>query len=76
MLQQIASFIKSIGDFFNTVFNFVLDFISDLVYLVKLIGETVAKIPSYFEWLPAPVLAILASILAIVVIYKILGREG
>lgn len=44
--------------------------------MVKLLAGYVAKIPDWFDWLPAEVLYILLAIVAVVVIYKILGREG
>lgn len=56
--------------------DFLIGFIEDIVYVVKLTAEFAVNIPDYFAWLPAPVLATVVSIFAIVVIYKVLGREG
>lgn len=76
MLQEIRDILVSIGDFFKTIIDFVISLFQDLVYMVKLVGETVAELPEYFSWMPASLVAIIVSIFALVVIYKILGREG
>lgn len=76
MLSSIKDYIVSIGEFFNSIFDFVLDFFSDIAYVIKLTGEFVLGIPDYFSWLPAEAVALIVSIFGIVVIYKVLGREG
>lgn len=76
MLQEIRDILVSIGDFFKTVIDFVISFFQDLVYMVKLVGQTVEDIPQYFNWLPGSLVTLILAILAVVVIYKILGREG
>lgn len=76
MLSTLKDYIVGIGELFVSLYHFVLDFFSDIVYVVKLTAKFVANIPSYFSWLPAPVLALIVSIFAVVVIYKVLGREG
>lgn len=75
-MSTIINILKSIGDFFATVAEFVVKLFQDLVYIVKLLGETVAKLPDLLGFLPSSVLAILVLALAVVVIYKVLGREG
>ena len=75
MLGNILDGIKSIANFFITVGNFIVDFISDLVYSIGLIGKTVLELPSYFAWLPGSIVALLTTIFTIVVIYKVLGRD-
>ena len=75
-MDSIKDYLISIGEFFSSIYDFVIDFFEDIAYLVKLTGEFVAKIPEYFAWLPAPVLAAIVSLFAVVVIYKVLGREG
>ena len=75
MLDTISSAIESIVNFLDTIWQFITDFTSDTFEMIKLVGETVAKIPSYFNWLPAPALAGILTIFGVVVIYKILGRE-
>lgn len=75
-IKNVGKVVQDIGNFFSTVIDFVISFVEDVVYVIKLTAETVAKIPDYFDWLPSSVVAIIVSAFAIVVIYKVLGREG
>lgn len=76
MLETIANYIQTIGEFFSSVVDFVIDFVNDLLYVITLVGDTVASIPELINWLPAEIIALFVGIFAIVVIYKIIGREG
>ena len=76
MLETIKDFFLSLADVITSLVDFVIGMITDLVYVVKLCGSFVLKIPTLFSWLPTPAVAIIVSIFAVVVIYKILGREG
>lgn len=75
-VKNVGKWVKTIGEFFSTVIDFVIGLVEDIVYVIKLTGETVLKIPEYFDWLPEAVVAVIVSAFAIVVIYKVLGREG
>lgn len=76
MLESIKNFLFSIGNVITSLVDFVVGFIEDIVYVVKLCASFVAKIPLLFSWLPAPALALIIIIFSVVVIYKVLGREG
>ena len=76
MLRSIEQFFKTFSDILTSLIEFVVDLVEDLVYVVTLCGEFVAKIPDLFSWLPNEILALIITLFAIVVIYKILGREG
>ena len=79
MLKMLKEIFNSITGFFELVFSlvdFVIGFIEDLVYVVKLVGQFVLKIPSYFAWLPSQAVTMVVTVFGIVVVYKILGREG
>lgn len=75
-MDAIIRFFEGIGDAVISVFEFFISFLSDLVYIVRLTGKFLAQIPSYFSWLPPGVLALIVTIFGIVVLYKVLGREG
>ena len=75
-MNDIINFLKSITDAITTAINFLVDFLGDLVYIIKVVGQTVLEIPSYFGWLPTAGINILVTLFGIVVIYKITGREG
>lgn len=76
MLDAITSAVDNIVEFLDTIWTFVKDFTSDTFEMIKLVGETVARIPDYFSWLPSEVAVALVALFGVVVIYKILGREG
>lgn len=75
-MNSILNFLKGIGDAIVAALDFLAGILLDLVYLVKLLAKVLSQIPAYFSWLPPELTAILVSIFAIVVLYKILGREG
>ena len=75
MLNTIKDFFLGLTDIISSLVNVVVGLVEDTVYIIKLCGSFVAKIPTLFSWLPTPVLAILVSMFAVVVIYKIMGRE-
>ena len=75
-MDAIIGFFAGLVDVLGGLVDFVIGLVADLVYLAQITGKAVASIPSYFAWVPAPVLALLLSVFAVVVLYKILGREG
>lgn len=75
-MGAILDFFKGIGTAITSIFEFVIGLFQDLIYMIKLLGQVVFNIPAYFSWLPAGVLSLIVVIIGIVVIYKILGREG
>lgn len=76
MLETIKDYFQIIVDGFNAVIDFVIGLVEDLIYIIRLTGAFVAKLPDLFSWLPVEALTLVLSIFAVVVIYKILGREG
>lgn len=75
VLKNIAKAITSFFDVVGSLIDFAIDFIKDLVYVVKLVGEFVLKIPDMFNWLPGVAVTMIVTIFGVVVIYKIIGRE-
>ena len=75
-MQAIIDFFNTIGSVISTVINFVVKMFSDLVMMLQLLAKFIVNIPSYFGWLPSAVVSVIVTIFSIVVIYKILGREG
>lgn len=76
MLETIKETLINIGNFFTTIFDFVVDSVNDIVNVVKYTGQALAQIPKLLEWVNPALLGILLAAFAVVVIYKILGREG
>lgn len=75
-MDAVIKFLKGIASGVKAGVDFLLDFIKDVAYVVELTAKFVAKIPDYFSMFPAEILAIIVAMFAVVVIYKILGREG
>ena len=75
-MDAVVSFFKGIGSAIVSAFDFIISFFQDLIYIIQLLGKFLSQLPSYFSWLPGDILALLLTLFAIVVVYKILGREG
>lgn len=75
-MQAVADFLKGIGNLLVAVVEFVIGLFEDLVYMIQLIGKFLIELPLYFSWLPEPLVSMLIIIFGVVVVYKILGREG
>lgn len=58
------------------VVDFVISTIKDLVYMIGLLGELTVNLPDYLGWLPTSIMTHFLVIISIVVVYKIIGREG
>ena len=72
LIIDVSTSLKRIEEFIN----FLMDFFEDLVYVNELCFKFMLRVPSYFVWLPGPIVMVLTVALAIVVTYKIVGREG
>ena len=75
-MDAVISFFQGIGNAITSAIDFVVSLISDIVYMIQLTGKFLAQLPGYFSWMPPEISALLLVLFAIVVIYKILGREG
>lgn len=75
-MDAIIGFFTGIADLLSGAFEFLLNLVSDIVYTAQLIVKALASIPTFFTWLPPPVLALTVTIFGVVAIYKLIGREG
>lgn len=77
LLHTIKDILLGFFDAVGTFFQWVGELLTDIADIAVKAGYAVANVTSWLTGLlPAPVLALLLSIIAVVVIYKILGREG
>lgn len=76
MLETIKNVFLGFIDLVTSLIDFVVGFIQDIVYVVQLTASFVVKIPQLLSWLPSSIVTLFVILFAIVVIYKILGREG
>lgn len=70
-------------DFFRSISNSIILFFESIGMYVKgfftmanITSDSGDFIDIYLGWLPSPVYAIIITVFSVVVIYKILGREG
>lgn len=75
MLKDIYKAIKSVVNFFDSIVDFILDFFSDLKYIIELLADTVTSIPDYLGFFPSVMVGAIITLVSIAVIYKVLGRE-
>lgn len=75
-MQAVIDFFAQVGSIISTVINFVIKLFADLISMLEMLGNFFVALPSYFSWLPGAVVSSLVVIFSIVIIYKILGREG
>ena len=77
MLQTLVDFFKSTGNVVMSLVDFVITLIQDIVFVVKICGTFVLKLPDLLVgWLPSSVVVLIVGAFSVVVIYKIVGREG
>lgn len=75
-MDGIIGFLRGIGSAIVSAFDFIIGFFQDLIYIIQLTGKFLLQIPAYFSWMPVEVVSLLVVLFGIVVIYKIMGREG
>lgn len=76
VLQGIAEMFSSLFSLLRNIVDFVIKLFADLVSVVRLLADTVAQLPNMLGFLPSTVLAVILAAFTVVVIYKVLGREG
>lgn len=76
MLETIKNGILTIVDFFVTVFDFVVGFIKDTVDFIAKLPAAITQVTDQIsKFLPAEVIVLLISVLAVVIILRVLGRD-
>lgn len=78
-LDTIADIVSSIGQFFKDIADFIVVWFRDLMAAVKLLGETTSMLTgdgSVINYFPGAVVSLFSVLLIIIVLYKVLGREG
>lgn len=75
-MQAIIDFFKSFAEIISSLVDFVIGIVEDLLYVIQLLGSLIVKIPNMFGWLPTACISLVVTTFGIILIYKILGREG
>lgn len=73
-MAVVIEFFSTLGKAIVGAFEFFVDMIQDLVFMVKLLAEILPAAPAFMTWLPAGLAYMIALTLSVVVIFRILGR--
>ena len=73
-MDALFSWLGGFGSAISGAFDFLVDLVLDLVYLVQVLGRFLGLIPVFFSWIPAPLMGIITVAISMAVIFKILGR--
>lgn len=76
MLSVIKDLFFNFMELASSLVDILIERLKDVVYLIKLLGEFAIKLPTYFTWIPNNIYYVIGTMLSIVILYKILGREG
>lgn len=80
MFDLLSSFYESVVAFFESVGDFLMwvgELLSDIVSVAAAALDAADDVKDWLvDYFPAELMAIFALIIAVVIIYKILGREG
>lgn len=74
-MQAIIDLFKNIASFFKSVIDFVVNLFNDLIYVIQVIGQAIARIPTYLAFIPQAVVGLFVLALTVIVVYKIAGRD-
>lgn len=72
----LLDFLSGIADGIVAVFDFIISFFKDFMQFLQLLATMPAKLALWLSWIPGEIFALLAVLFGIVILYKILGREG
>lgn len=75
-MSAIIDFLVGLCEIIESLFAFVFGIIGDLLYVIGLMASIVVRLGDMLGWLPGPCITLVVTTFGIVVIYKVLGREG
>lgn len=75
-MDAVIAFFQGIGNSITGVINFLVSIVLDLVWLVQTLAWAMLQVPKMVVWLPTKVHALILTLFGVVMLYKILGREG
>lgn len=75
-ITQVFQVLQNIFDMLVTLFDFLLGFIEDIVYVATLLPDIVSDVSTLItSFIPAPVLSIILACVTLTVVYRVLGRD-
>lgn len=76
MLKSLVGLVENVLSLFGGLFSVICKIFDFITFLFDLVIKFAVSIPDFFFWLPAEITVLLVSIFSVVIVYKILGREG
>lgn len=76
MLGMIYHTIEQLWTALVSFIEYATETFSSLGYLISMLNTFVENMPQYLDWLPLPALQLICIGFVVVILYKILGREG
>lgn len=73
---MIIKVLYDIGKMISFIIDLIVDFVSDIIQVIKIVFDAFSYLPEFLSWLPGTVLTIVSALFTVVLLYKILGREG
>lgn len=74
--MSVFEILHAITDFMNLMMIYLGQVVRDTIFVLELLGSFFVHIPAYFSWLPEALVSVLITLISIVIVYKVLGREG
>lgn len=75
-MQVIIDFFSGVADLVVNLVNLLFAFIGDFISFLKLLTVLPNYFISFISWMPEEITSMLVILLSVVILYKILGREG
>lgn len=75
-MNALIAFFEGIGTAITNVIDFLVSLVMDLVWLVQTLAWAMAQVPLMIAWLPTKIHALILTLFGIVMLYKLIGREG
>lgn len=75
MLSAISSAIDSIVSFFTFIWDLIVKFVEDIIYVVQSLASLVTRIPNYLSFLPSAFISVIMVGIGVAVVYKVIGRD-
>lgn len=75
-MGAIVDFFIAISEPVLVLIDWVTGFIADIAYMIAMLHAFMSYIPSFFAWLPASISVFIITAFTIVIVYKVIGREG
>lgn len=75
-MESIFKVFESIGGAIQAILDFVVKFVQDLIFAIKLLAELAPQLPAWYTWFPPVLWYTFGCCISLAIVYKIAGREG